>query len=93
MKMLRASMSFIVLANLMAVAPVVADPVDPEDSLALTVPKAMKLLQSEGYYDFRKIKVEHDEHEIEVEARNKSGQKVELEMDLYTGKILDLELD
>ncbi|PSW05199.1 PepSY domain-containing protein [Photobacterium lipolyticum] len=90
MKVLRASMPFIALVNLMVVAPAVADPVD---TLALTVPKAMKLLQSEGYYDFRKIKVEHDEHEIKVEARNESGQKVELEMDLYTGKILDVELD
>ncbi|MDX1302155.1 PepSY domain-containing protein [Photobacterium sp.] len=93
MKVLRASMRFIILVSLMAIAPVVADPVDSADALVLTVPEAMKLLQSEGYYDFRKIKVERDEYEVEIEARNKSGQKVGLVMDLYTGKVLDAELD
>lgn len=93
MKVLIAGTPFLVLMGLMAVVPVLADPVDPVDSQVLTVPNAMKLLQSKGYYDFRKIKVERDDREIEVEARNKSGRNVALEMDLYTGKILDVELD
>ncbi len=33
------------------------------------------MLQSQGYHDFRKIKVERDENEIEVEARDKSGRR------------------
>ncbi|AJR06083.1 PepSY domain-containing protein [Photobacterium gaetbulicola] len=73
--------------------PVYADPVEPAVSPELTVPKAMRMLQSHGYHDFRKIKVERDEHEIEVEARNADGHKVEIEMDLFSGKILAVERD
>ncbi|WEM45501.1 PepSY domain-containing protein (plasmid) [Photobacterium sp. DA100] len=73
--------------------PVYADPVEPSATPELTVPKAMRMLQSQGYHDFRKIKVERDEHEIEVEARNADGHKVEIEMDLFSGKILAVERD
>ncbi|OLQ74201.1 hypothetical protein BIT28_20080 [Photobacterium proteolyticum] len=68
-----------------------ADPVEETASSALTVPKAMRMLQNQGYHDFRKIKVEREENEIEVEARDKEGRKVELEIDLYTGKITDID--
>ncbi|GHA39583.1 PepSY domain-containing protein [Photobacterium aphoticum] len=72
--------------------PAMADPVEPTVK-ELTVPKAMRLLQSQGYHDFRKIKVERDEHEIEIEARNADGQEVEVEMDLFSGKVLAVERD
>ena len=73
--------------------PAYADPVERSTSPELTVPKAMRMLQSHGYHDFRKIKVERDEHEIEVEARNADGHRVEIEMDLFSGKILAVERD
>ncbi|MCQ1059301.1 PepSY domain-containing protein [Photobacterium sp. ZSDE20] len=73
--------------------PVYADPVERSVSPELTVPKAMRLLQTHGYHDFRKIKVERDDHEIEVEARNADGHRVEIEMDLFSGKILTVERD
>ena len=73
--------------------PVYADPVERAAAPELTVPKALRMLQSHGYHDFRKIKVERDEHEIEVEARNADGQRVEIEMDLFSGKILAVERD
>ncbi|OAN11137.1 hypothetical protein A3K86_19420 [Photobacterium jeanii] len=72
---------------------VLADPVSTMPKDALTVQKAMRLLQNQGYYDFRKIKIEHDENEIEVEARNKLGNKVEVELDLFSGQILTIEHD
>ena len=73
--------------------PAFADPVEPAPAPELTVPKAMRILQSEGYHDFRKIKIERDDHEIEVEARNADGQRVEIEMDLFSGQILAVERD
>lgn len=91
MKVLSGISPWMFLGGLLAVAPVLADPVEATTSSALTVPKAMRLLQSQGYHDFRKIKVERDENEIEVEARDKSGRQVELEIDLYTGKVLDID--
>ncbi len=79
----------------LAIAPItcIADPVHTVPSDALTVQKALRMLQDQGYYDFRKIKLEQDDREIEVEARNKTGNKVEIELDLYTGKIVTIEDD
>ncbi|WP_299022439.1 PepSY domain-containing protein [uncultured Photobacterium sp.] len=82
-----------ILGGVLSVGSVLADPVESPHPDMLTVPEAMRLLQSQGFHDFRKIKVERDENEIEVEASDKNGEKVELEIDLYTGKILDLDLD
>ncbi|CEO41144.1 PepSY domain-containing protein [Photobacterium kishitanii] len=65
-----------------------ADPIDTSVVKMLTIPSAMKQLESNGYYDFRMIKVERKHNEIAVKARNKAGQQVELEMDLYSGAIL-----
>ncbi|MEC6907666.1 PepSY domain-containing protein [Photobacterium piscicola] len=65
-----------------------ADPVDTSAVNMLSVPSAMKQLESDGYYDFRMIKIERKHNEIAVKARNKVGESVELEMDLYTGVIL-----
>ena len=48
----------------------------------------MKQLESDGYYDFRMIKIERKHNEIAVKARNRVGDSVELEMDLYSGIIL-----
>lgn len=93
MKVSGVSLVGIFLGGILAVAPVIADPVEATTSNALTVPKAMRLLQSQGYHDFRKIKIEREENEVEVEARDKSGRQVEIEIDLYTGKILDIETD
>ncbi|MGF1725618.1 PepSY domain-containing protein [Photobacterium nomapromontoriensis] len=82
-----------ILVVLMGVMPVLAfaKPVGSAAAPEITVPKAMQLLQDKGYHDFRKIKVERDENEIEVEARNAAGQEVEIELDLFSGKILDIE--
>ncbi|MGF1872680.1 PepSY domain-containing protein [Photobacterium indicum] len=93
MKMLIASKSLLLTMGLIVAMPVLADPNGSSESPALSVPKVMRLLQAQGYHDFRKIKIEHDESEIEVEARNQGGQQVELEVDLYTGRILDVERD
>ncbi|MDO6498705.1 PepSY domain-containing protein [Photobacterium sanguinicancri] len=84
---------FLVLT--LAIAPVVciADPVHTAPTNALTVQQALRMLQDQGYYDFKKIKLEQDEDEIEVEARNKIGHKVEIELDLYTGQVLTIEHD
>ncbi|WP_237155961.1 PepSY domain-containing protein [Photobacterium phosphoreum] len=65
-----------------------ADPIDTSVVEMLSVPSAMKQLESNGYYDFRMIKVERKHNEIVIKARNKAGEAVELEMDLYTGAIL-----
>ncbi|MEC6798480.1 PepSY domain-containing protein [Photobacterium sp. S4TG1] len=65
-----------------------ADPVDTSAVNMLSVPSAMKQLESNGYYDFRMIKIERKHNEIAVKARNKVGESVELEMDLYSGVIL-----
>lgn len=73
--------------------PALAETSGGMEPTALSVPKAMKTLQGQGYHDFRKIKVERDDHEIEVEARNPEGQRVEIEMDLYTGKVIRIEAD
>ncbi|MGR5145510.1 PepSY domain-containing protein [Photobacterium alginatilyticum] len=91
MKVLSVFVSWVCLASLLAALPAMADPVEETTSSALTVPKAMRMLQNQGYHDFRKIKVEREENEIEVEARDKEGRKVELEIDLYTGKITDID--
>jgi hypothetical protein len=93
MKMLIASKSLLLTMGLIVATPVLADPNGSTESMAISVPKVMRLLQAQGYHDFRKIKIEHDESEIEVEARNQGGQQVELEVDLYTGKILGVERD
>lgn len=93
MKVLGAVFAGALFGGMLVVAPAVADPVEAKTSNALTVPKAMRLLQNKGYSDFRKIKVEREENEVEVEARNKDGRLVEIEIDLYTGKILDIEND
>ncbi|MDO6542219.1 PepSY domain-containing protein [Photobacterium sanguinicancri] len=79
----------------LAIAPVtcIADPIHTAPSNALTVQKALRILQDQGYYDFRKIKLEQDDREIEVEARNKIGNKVEIELDLYTGQIMTIDHD
>lgn len=84
---------FLVLT--LAIAPVacIADPVHTVPTNALTVQQALRMLQDQGYYDFKKIKLEQDEDEIEVEARNKIGHKVEIELDLYTGQVLTIEHD
>lgn len=84
---------FLVLT--LAIAPVacIADPVHTAPTNALTVQQALRMLQDQGYYDFKKIKLEQDEDEIEVEARNKIGHKVEIELDLYTGQVLTIEHD
>ncbi|MCG7585686.1 PepSY domain-containing protein [Photobacterium sp. OFAV2-7] len=91
MKVLSVFSSWMCLGCLLVAVPVMADPVEDTTSSALTVPKAMRMLQNQGYHDFRKIKVEREENEIEVEARDKEGRKVELEIDLYTGKITDID--
>ncbi|GAB3522533.1 PepSY domain-containing protein [Photobacterium alginatilyticum] len=91
MKVLSVFASWVCLGSLLAAVPAMADPVEETTSSALTVPKAMRMLQNQGYHDFRKIKVEREENEIEVEARDKEGRKVELEIDLYTGKITDID--
>lgn len=91
MKVLSVFASWVCLASLLAALPTMADPVEDTTSSALTVPKAMRMLQNQGYHDFRKIKVEREENEIEVEARDKDGRKVELEIDLYTGKVTDID--
>ncbi|MGF1713302.1 PepSY domain-containing protein [Photobacterium chitinilyticum] len=91
MKVLSIIFSWMFLGSLFTAVPAMADPVEKTASSALTVPKAMRMLQSQGYHDFRKIKVERDENEIEVEARDKSGRRVELEIDLYTGKVIDID--
>ncbi|WP_279152043.1 PepSY domain-containing protein [Photobacterium iliopiscarium] len=65
-----------------------ADPVDTTVVKVLSVPSAMKQLESDGYYDFRMIKIERKHNEIAVKARNRVGDSVELEMDLYSGIIL-----
>ncbi|PSU35905.1 PepSY domain-containing protein [Photobacterium lutimaris] len=92
MKVLLKSL-FVLLTVCSLSLPVYADPVERAASPELTVPKAMRLLQSHGYHDFRKIKVERDDHEIEVEARNADGHRVEIEMDLFSGQILAVERD
>ena len=65
-----------------------ADPVDTSVVEMLSVPSAMKQLESNGYHDFRMIKLERKHNEIAVKARNKAGEPVELEMDLYSGIII-----
>ncbi|WP_084419418.1 PepSY domain-containing protein [Photobacterium sp. J15] len=92
MKVCQLWLKGIVLGSCLFSGMVMADPVEPPHPDMLTVPEAMRLLQSQGYHDFRKIKVERDENEIEVEARDKDGKMIELEIDLYTGKVLDVEL-
>lgn len=83
----------VLLVSMMAMQ-VFAESVEPAAvTPELTVPKAMQLLQNQGYHDFRKIKIERDEQEIEVEARNAAGQEVEIELDLFSGEILDVERD
>ena len=89
MKMSGMNSAWIFLGGMLAVSPGVADPVEAEISNTLTVPRAMRLLQNQGYHDFRKIKIEREENEVEVEARDKDGRRVEIEIDLYTGKILE----
>ncbi len=69
-----------------------ADPIDDAPEV-ISVPKAMKILEKEGYYDFRKIKVVREYNEIAVDARNKDGHRVELELDLYTGEVVQEQLD
>ncbi|WP_083651937.1 PepSY domain-containing protein [Photobacterium proteolyticum] len=91
MKVLSVFSSWMCLGCLLVAVSAKADPVEETASSALTVPKAMRMLQNQGYHDFRKIKVEREENEIEVEARDKEGRKVELEIDLYTGKITDID--
>lgn len=93
MKMIKALRAVIWLVMGLAVMPAVAEASGNVDRAALSVPKAMKILQGQGYHDFRKIKVERDDHEIEVEARDSDGQRVEIEMDLYTGKVISIEAD
>ncbi|WP_235011128.1 PepSY domain-containing protein [Photobacterium aquimaris] len=66
-----------------------ADPIDTSVVEMISVPTAMKQLESSGYYDFRMIKVERKHNEIVVKARNKAGEHVELEMDLYSGAIIN----
>ncbi|KLV08460.1 MULTISPECIES: PepSY domain-containing protein [Photobacterium] len=85
-------MPVLISACIVAV-PAMADPIEPSVAPELTVPKAMRLLQNQGYHDFRSIKIERDDHEIEVEARNPEGKRVEIEMDLFSGKILAVESD
>ncbi|MGF1786734.1 PepSY domain-containing protein [Photobacterium swingsii] len=84
---------FLILTLALAPTVSLADPVNTAPNNALTVQKALRMLQDQGYYDFKKIKLEQDEDEIEVEARNKVGHKVEIELDLYTGQILTIEHD
>ncbi|MGF1684581.1 PepSY domain-containing protein [Photobacterium minamisatsumaniensis] len=88
---LKSLLAVLVTANI--AAPAYADPVERSVVPELTVPKALRLLENQGYHDFRKIKVERDDHEIEVEARNPDGHRVEIELDLFSGKIIDIERD
>ena len=90
--MLKLKLMPVMLVASTVIFPAWADPVEPTMQ-ELTVPKALRLLQSQGYYDFRKIKVERDEHEIEIEARNADGLEVEIELDLFSGKVLAVERD
>ncbi len=69
-----------------------ADPTD-EAPEVIGIPTAVKILEKDGYYDFRKIKVVREYNEIAVDARNKEGHRVELEMDLYTGEVVQEQLD
>lgn len=69
-----------------------ADPIE-KTSDVISIPKAMQILEKIGYYDFRKIKVVREYNEIEVDALNKDGHRVEIEMDLYTGDIMQEQLD
>ena len=69
-----------------------ADPIE-KTSDVISIPKAMQILEKGGYYDFRKIKVVREYNEIEVDALNKDGHRVEIEMDLYTGNIMQEHLD
>ncbi|KJF95295.1 hypothetical protein UB33_01625 [Photobacterium angustum] len=69
-----------------------ADPIEKALDV-ISIPKAMKILEKDGYYDFRKIKVVREYNEIEVDALNKDGHRVEIEMDLYTGNIMQEHLD
>lgn len=93
MKIMKAFRAGAWLVTGLVVMPALAEASGNVDAAALSVPKAMKILQGQGYHDFRKIKVERDDHEIEVEARNPDGQRVEIEMDLYTGKVISIEAD
>ncbi|KJG27232.1 PepSY domain-containing protein [Photobacterium angustum] len=69
-----------------------ADPIE-KTSDVISIPKAMQILEKGGYYDFRKIKVVREYNEIEVDALNKDGHRVEIEMDLYTGDIMQEQID
>lgn len=69
-----------------------ADPIEKALDV-ISIPNAMKILEKDGYYDFRKIKVVREYNEIEVDALNKDGHRVEIEMDLYTGNIMQEHLD
>ena len=69
-----------------------ADPIEKALDV-ISIPNAMKILEKDGYYDFRKIKVVREYNEIEVDALSKDGHRVEIEMDLYTGNIMQEHLD
>ncbi|MEF1220009.1 PepSY domain-containing protein, partial [Photobacterium damselae] len=48
-------------------------------------------LHKQGYQDFRKIKIEQDENELEVIAHEPDGDRVEITLDLTSGKIIEVE--
>ena len=58
----------------------------------LPISEIVKIVTANGFTDIRKIELSHDD-EYEVKARDNKGKKKEIELDAYTGKILEVERD
>ncbi|MHA6607126.1 PepSY domain-containing protein [Photobacterium damselae] len=72
-------------------ATVNADPINLIEHYPLSIPQVMSTLHKQGYQDFRKIKIEQDENELEVIAHEPDGDRVEITLDLTSGKIIEVE--
>lgn len=62
-----------------------------ERQAQIQIQEVMSILEMNGFHHVRKIEFEHDA--IEIEAKNSQGQKVDIELDLVSGAILEVELD
>lgn len=64
-----------------------------EKQQPISISDIVKTVTAQGYNDIRKIELSHDDGEYEVKARRADGKKVEIDIDAYTGKILEVERD
>ena len=84
---LRKSILFVILAGLASFS------LAEEEKQPLPISQIVKIVTDQGYRDIRKVEFSEDDGEYEVKARNASGKKVEIDMNAYTGKILEVERD